>query len=338
VLTVAPRTRWIHSPAIDVALAFCWVPFAVTAHVLEFRPGLLGVFVAGVFLLSFAHQPLTMGLVYADPIQFAARRRLYLVAPIAFAIAIAVGQAVSLTLVALVAGIWNAEHTLMQRYGLTRIYGRKAGDDHGGLEKPMLVSWLVLAAITVAAFFDLDAMLERIHLGGTNTRSVELLGWVAGGAKWLVLPAAAIAAALTVRWCFAERSLGPASNPAKHLYLAATAGLIASIVIDPIAGLVAYVGAHAVEYFVIVHRSLRGRVDDAPVAKATASPAGRARVYAAYFAGLAVLLALTYPPLGGHGYTFVILFFGALHILYDGFVWKLRRPTVAASLGVPSPA
>jgi hypothetical protein len=42
-------------------------------------------------------------------------------------------------------------------------------------------------------------------------------------------------------------------------------------------------------------------------------------------------------PLGGHGYTFVILFFGALHILYDGFVWKLRRPTVAASLGVPSP-
>jgi hypothetical protein len=30
-----------------------------------------------------------------------------------------------------------------------------------------------------------------------------------------------------------------------------------------------------------------------------------------------------------------ILFFGALHIFYDGFVWKLRRPQLAASLGVP---
>jgi hypothetical protein len=35
-------------------------------------------------------------------------------------------------------------------------------------------------------------------------------------------------------------------------------------------------------------------------------------------------------------YAFAILFFGALHILYDGFVWKLRRPQLAASLGVPS--
>jgi hypothetical protein len=337
VLTTAQRTRWIHSPAADVALAFCWVPFAIAAHTLEATPRLLGVLVAGVFLLSFAHQPLTMGLVYGDPVQFAARRRLYLVAPIAFATAILIGQAISLTLVALVAGLWNAEHTLMQRYGLTRIYGRKAGDDHGGLEKPMLISWLVLAAVWVAAFVDIDRAVQRIHLGGTNTRSVQLLGRLSAGARWLVVPVAALAAGLSLRWWRAERALGARANPAKHLYVAATAALIATIVVDPIAGLVAYVAAHALEYFVIVHRSLRGRVDDAPVAKATASPSGRAMVYVGYFVGLMVLLAVTYPPLGGHGYTFVILFFGALHILYDGFVWKLRRPTVAASLGVPSP-
>jgi hypothetical protein len=29
-----------------------------------------------------------------------------------------------------------------------------------------------------------------------------------------------------------------------------------------------------------------------------------------------------------------VLFFGALHILYDGFVWKLRRPALAASFGI----
>ena len=36
----------------------------------------------------------------------------------------------------------------------------------------------------------------------------------------------------------------------------------------------------------------------------------------------------------GRLYAFAVLFFGALHILYDGFVWKLRRPAVAASLGI----
>jgi hypothetical protein len=321
-----------------VALAFCWLPFAVAAHELEHAPGPLEVLVAGVFLLSFAHQPLTMGLVYGDPVQFAARRRLYVIAPLAFALAILVGQAISLTLVAIVAGLWNAEHTLMQRYGLTRIYGRKAGDDNGRLEKPMLISWLVTATVWVAAFVDIPGQVQRIHLGSTNTRGVELLHRLSTGARIVLLPVIVAAVVLTLRWWRAERALGVRANPAKHLYVGATGALIAMIVVDPIAGLVAYVGAHALEYFVIVHRSLRGRADDAPVARATSTTSGRAKVYAAYFLGIGLLLAVTYPRLGGHGYGFVVLFFGALHILYDGFVWKLRRPAVAASLGVPSVA
>jgi hypothetical protein len=46
------------------------------------------------------------------------------------------------------------------------------------------------------------------------------------------------------------------------------------------------------------------------------------------------LVATTLNLDGGKVYAFAILFFGALHILYDGFVWKLRRPNVAASLGI----
>ena len=154
-----------------------------------------------------------MGLVYADPVQFAARRRLYLVAPLVFALAIVVGQAVSLTLVALAAGLWNAEHTLMQRYGLTRIYGRKAGDEHGPLEKPMLVSWLVLALVWVAGFVDIERVLRRVRLGSTNERGIELLHHLRGGARWLLLPALVVATVLTVRWWRAERALGARGQP-----------------------------------------------------------------------------------------------------------------------------
>ena len=28
-------------------------------------------------------------------------------------------------------------------------------------------------------------------------------------------------------------------------------------------------------------------------------------------------------------YTFAVLFLGGLHVFYDGFIWKLRRPSVA---------
>ena len=53
-----------------------------------------------------------------------------------------------------------------------------------------------------------------------------------------------------------------------------------------------------------------------------------------YFALVGTLVATTFDLDGGKVYAFAILFFGALHILYDGFVWKLRRPHVAASLGI----
>jgi hypothetical protein len=106
--------------------------------------------------------------------------------------------------------------------------------------------------------------------------------------------------------------------------------------VDPIAGVAGYVAAHAIEYFAVVHSSLRKRADDAPVAVATRTPARRAAIYVTYFAAVGALVYSTWTPFNGKLYAFAILFFGALHILYDGFVWKLRRPAVAASLGIAS--
>ena len=80
-----------------------------------------------------------------DPLQRAAHRKLYQWAPLVAAVAITIGLSVSLTLVGAMAALWNAEHTLMQRYGLMRIYGRKVGDQNGPLEKPMLIVWLIAA-------------------------------------------------------------------------------------------------------------------------------------------------------------------------------------------------
>ena len=258
-------------------------------------------------------------------------QELFLIAVVAL---IVIGLNISLSVVALMAGLWNAEHTLMQRYGVMRIYGRKAGDKHGRIEKPMLIVWLVAGIAYIGGYVDLQRLVNKLGVGATNARSVDLLGGLSSVARVVFWLAALGGLVLAIRWWSAERSLGSAASRPKHWYALGTAGLIVAVMVDPIAGVAGYVAAHAIEYFAVVHSSLRRRSDGAPVATATRTPLRRAMAYATYFAVIGMLVYFTWSPFNGKLYAFAILFFGALHILYDGFVWKLRRPAVAASLGI----
>ncbi|MGE0879727.1 MAG: hypothetical protein AB7L13_18415 [Acidimicrobiia bacterium] len=328
------KARWIHSPSHDIALALAWLPFAVAAHAVQTNRHALETLVSATFALSFAHQPLTLGLVYGDKRHLTARPRIYSITPFVAVALIVAGLSISLSLVAILAGLWNAEHTLMQRFGLTRIYGRKAGDDHGSIEKPMLVSWLVLAVIWTGASSRTPSLIDRVPLGSTNRPAVDLLTDLQPYARVALVPAAIAAVWLAIKWIKAEVALGDQANFAKHFYVATTAMLFVMIVVDPIAGFVGYVGAHAVEYFVIVNRSLANRHDDEAIARVTSTATKRRAIYLAYFAAVATFVAV------GRGhmeiYRFAILLLGALHIFYDGFIWKLRRPAIASTLGVPT--
>lgn len=328
------RKLWVHGPVADIALGWCWLPIALLVHASEPHVSTVHTIMGGIFLVSFAHQPLTLGLVYGDPAQRSAHRTLYRWAPwVAFGLII-LGLNVSLSTVALMAGLWNAEHTLMQRYGVMRIYGRKAGDDHGRIEKPMLIIWLIAGIAYIGGFVDLQRLVRKLGFGGTNARSVRLLGDLSSVARVLFWVAAAAGVYFAVQWLRAERRLGSAASRPKHWYALGTGGLVVAVMLDPIAGVAGYVAAHAIEYFAVVHSSLRKRNDTAPVATVTRTPKRRALTYAGYFVAIAVLVAVTRSRLDGRLYAFAVLFFGALHILYDGFVWKLRRPAVAASLGI----
>jgi hypothetical protein len=330
------RRLWVHGPVADIALGWCWLPIALLVHSVEPHVTTVQAIVGVIFLISFAHQPLTLGLVYGDPAQRNAHRALYRWAPwVAFALII-IGLNFSLTAVALMAGLWNAEHTLMQRYGVMRIYGRKAGDDNGRIEKPMLIVWLIAGVSYLGGYVDLQRMVRKLGFGGTNARSVRLLGNLAPIAQIVFWVAAIVGVVLVVRWWQAERRLGAAASRPKHWYALGTAGLIVAVMVDPIAGIAGYVAAHAIEYFAVVHSSLRKRNDAAPVATATRTPARRAAAYVTYFVAIATIVYFTKSRFDGRLYAFAVLFFGALHILYDGFVWKLRRPAVAASLGITS--
>jgi hypothetical protein len=335
--------RWIGSARVDVALAFAWLPFALVAHAVSGDGDALAVLLGATFLLSFLHQPLTLPLVYGDRDQLAARRRLYVVSPAVFVVAIAAGLWWSVTAVAIVAGLWNAEHTLMQRYGITRIYGRKAGQDDGSLEKAMLVSWLVLAIVWVGADARTRARVDALPLGDTNTRGLHVLTDLRPWAALLVVPVSIVVATLVSRWVRAERARWRAgtANPAKVIYVASTALLFAWILVDPIAGFVGYVGAHAVEYFAIVHQSLGARYSDGSggaLGRMVRHRRGRRAFFASYLAAFIALMALEKTYGSAYVYTFTVLLLGGLHVFYDGFIWKLRRPATARGLvDVPQP-
>jgi hypothetical protein len=162
-------------------------------------------------------------------------------------------------------------------------------------------------------------------------------------AAWLVVPVVVLSIAIIVRWLIDERRAvrsGAVVNPAKWIYLASTAVLFVVILIDPIAGIMGYVGAHAIEYFVIVHQSLGRRYGSAePADGALLGRAVRARtgrlgflaVYVGIIVGIITVLEHAGSPLA---YAIVFFTLGGMHVFYDGFIWKLRRPAVAQSLAI----
>lgn len=336
-----PRARWIHGPTTDVVIALGWVPFAVGALALKGHPDAVAALMSATLLFSFTHQPLTLALVYGDADQFALRRRLFTWSPLVFAAAVLVALNVSFVALAIVGGVWNAVHTLFQRYGLVRIYGRKVGEDDGRLERGLLISWLVLAATVAAANSATPDRVVEAGLGGHNRRALEILVEYRPGAQLLLPVIGAVTFALTAWWVRREVAAGPAANPAKHLYVVSTAALFVLMLVEPIAGLIAYVGSHAFEYFVVVYANLGRRYqahpdDPALVGRAVRSRLGRPGFLVGYLgAVLAIVTVLGWldqPKV----YALVFFVLGGLHVFYDGFIWKLRRGRVAQSFDLPA--
>ncbi len=321
---------YIRSPRADLAVAAAWVPFVVAATAVRDDGRALTNFLEALSLFSFVHQPLTLPLVYGDRAQFEARRRLFTWAPLVLIGAITIGWAISLTLVAVVGGLWNMEHTLMQRYGFVRIYGRKAGEDDGALERALLLSWLVVTVLSVAADPRTPDRIDSLPLGRLNSDALDVLASFRPFAWALLVPTALFSAWCTVRWLRVERARTRRGehNRAKQFYVVSTAVMFAwAVLVDPVAGLAGYAGAHAVEYFFIVdHRLAADHDRDA-----------RRRFFVVYLSAFAALYLLARVPGHGEVLTASILFFGGLHFLYDGFIWK-RRAVPPALISAARPA
>jgi hypothetical protein len=344
----ARRSSWIFGAGPDLLIALCWIPLWLVGHRLAAGHGshndsLLRSAVAATFLLSFLHQPMTLGLVYGDANQFRQRRRLFLWTPPVAVIVITVAVVLHLWVIIPVAALWNTVHTLQQRYGLARIYGRKAGYGSARLDRVVLYAWMAAAVLLVAANPRTLGLVHRVSLDSVNAGGIRLLADARPWALLLLVPVGLVAVGVAAALAGQEyRQLGSSraatgvpANPAKWLYQASSLLLIVSIAVDPAAGFIAYVGAHAIEYFVVVYKTTEtryGRQRDGStlLGRAAYRPTGRI----ACFAGVVGLAVVLHARLAGDVYNVVLYTLGVLHFLYDGFIWKLRKPAVAADFAI----
>jgi hypothetical protein len=338
-----PRFGWIYGVRADLFVALCWIPIFLFAHSLSGRHGvgsdhLLNNLFNGAFLLSLVHQPLTLALVYGDRNQFALRRRLFTWSPVVAVPLIAVAVALNLWVIIPIAAVWNTIHTLQQRYGLSRIYARKAGYGSARLDRAVLYTWMAAAILAAGSSPKILDQLSRVMLGSTNSNAIVELSGVRSYALWLLLPALLVAAAVTVALARQETEHVAEANHAKWLYQVSSLALIATIAFDPLAGFIAYVAAHAIEYFVVVYKTVQSRYgkvrDESTVLGRLAyRPAGRLAFFTLFVAAF-LLLDTRFDTSAGQGYTIALYSIGILHFWYDSFIWKLRRPAVAANFGI----
>jgi hypothetical protein len=326
-------------------MALSWIPVFAVAHVLTAGPSVISTHriqegVALGLLISFLHQPLTFGLVYGDQRQVASHRRLFMWAPVVVGGVAGLAAWRNWWIVVPVAGIWNLQHTVQQRYGVQRIYSGRSG--YGSARLDRAVAYVPMAAVllAIAVMPSTTGLVQRSQIDSRNAQGIELLVHLRPVAGGLLAVTAGAMIAVIVSSVRLEIRAGTKANPAKWLYQGSSLLLLGSIVVDPIAGFIAYVTAHAVEYAVIVDRTARKRYGtssvDAPIrtpgvlGTMARRPLGRV----AYFGTVVVVALVLYQSVHGVWVNAIVYTVGALHFTYDAVIWKLRKPAIAREFGV----
>ncbi|MEZ4335954.1 MAG: hypothetical protein R3B82_04940 [Sandaracinaceae bacterium] len=355
---------WLRNPFFDVALlAFCWVPvylwvvfgLGLGGEAIGLAPltsaeesSALQTAILVVLGMTYVHRHYTFVLVYGDRETFAERGLAYVLAPLAVfgtaafllsldrPIHVAGATVAPFTLMLAVSGVWNVWHTIQQRYGILRAYAGKA---KGGLEqrahgrRDHALLWTLTAMLALA----LPALRPTTFGGHPNTiRALAVLTPVVRHPAYQALLAAAGLATLgvVIWWWRAERAAKVDKLP-RWTFLGSTILLLVVFVVHgPVVGYLCFGTAHALEYLAFVHhfaeRSWRGRSERGFAAVVLGRPIAFAPVLIAGF-------GLLFLSLQDESRTEVYLAYyvgsSMLHFLYDGWIWKLRKPKVSRPLG-----
>jgi hypothetical protein len=358
--TGSPDPAWLRARWWDLScLAFCWVPFYVW---LVFGLGLDGwdglasgglrdAFMLAVLValgFTYIHRHYTFILVYGDRETFQRRARDFLVAPVltlalvAFVFSlrrVRLGIGVSPWLVLLtITGLWNVWHTIMQRHGILRAY---AGRARGGLEarahgrRDLWLVWSAVGLVAVVLLMYRQSTFSGHPTGDALVAAVQPFASGAVGLSALALVGGLFGVHLG-RWLEYERAarLTRAERVPRLSFLLSTGVLLLVFIVHgPIVGYLCFGVAHALEYVAFVHhfseKKYVGR--EGGLAGLLKRPVASSLILGGTLIGIYLLLL---DHRRSEPYVVYYTATTVLHFLFDGWIWKMRRPEVARPLGV----
>jgi hypothetical protein len=323
------KAAWIHGPALDLgAFALGGLPALAAFLALDpfrHRPAIVG----SVLAFNFLHRHFTFPFVYGDPEEFRRRRALYVALPLLCAAVTAACLAHSrdaFRALAVLAVLWTMFHSLQQKVGLLRVYSRLAGETRPWVDRAFVWTWFAALLFHLGTRPAVRAEAARLSSAG---RWLDSVLPAAGPLAWIALAAAV---ATTLVYLRQEARLG--FPPGKAAFAASLLGLYAVFLHDLVVGYAVFAFSHAVEYLAFANLYARRKYLDRPPESSFMARAVRRQALA--FAAFVVAVGGAFLAWSAWSRPTLVVYItgsGFLHFLYDGWLWKLRRPEVARPIG-----
>jgi hypothetical protein len=340
------QKSWIKNPATDLTFFdFGW--FLILFPLVIFKEH-LGIIILSVLIVNYIHRHYTFALVYGDKEEFQKRKQVYMFLPIIAALATVLSLYLDAFKVLLVAAIlWNMYHTITQKYGITRIYSRKAGYGEAWIEKGLIYSWFLYIIFALAVREkEVINQYQADRVGDYFQRISELkigyntviFDYIGDYISYITLASYfffGIAIAFTLLFAYQEFKNRHQISKAKILFVISILMLYSIFFYSLIVGYMVFAFSHALEYIAFVNIFVNSKYKRKPDSRSVVALASKKQwLYSSLFSLGIVAICLLGMKLNENAFAIYIVGSSFLHFIYDGLIWKVRRPEVGKPLDI----
>ena len=324
-----PRKLWIQNPWADtIFYSFGWI--VIFLLLLIFQNNYAWIILV-VLLFNYVHRHYTFALVYGENQEFNRRRFAYIALPIAAIIVTFIFVKYdSFKILLTISIIWTMYHTVAQKYGLTRIYSRKAGYGEARTELWLIYSWFIFLFFFLAVQEQGTVMkyrAGRVILGvlGDYMPYVRVLAYVAMTSCIY----------FTIRYIYVEIKNWRQISIPKNIYVLSIILLYGIFLYSLVIGYIVFAFSHALEYIAFVNFFVNAKYKKMPLHDSLLARASKKLwLYSGIFAVIVVLASLYGQQYNRQALEIYIVGSSFLHFIYDGMIWKVRRPEVGKPLEI----
>ena len=291
----------------------------------------VGILVAAVAVLTFAHLVAVAPRAYLNRDVFQAYRRRLIWVPILLVCALLASPTL-LVCAGVLAVFWDVHHSAMQTFGLGRIYDMKAGNGPLELRRTDLrLNWVLYVGPIAAGASMIEHVAALRALGPIGWSEVASLPSLAESHSAGIRNLAVVAWAAAVAWAVFDYRAAIARGYRLPVHKAALIASTAAVSVaawglaTPIAAVAIINLFHALQYFALVWIKEGGRLRQA------CAPAGSGSRWVAALLFLVLCLAFGVAYYLYRDWRWLAGPFIAcslLHFWFDSFVWSVRRKQV----------